>query len=62
MTHPMKLADFEALGLCAAKLEPDRYSFRHNEDRPKDWPFKLFWSHGGITPQIEAELEGYLRA
>jgi hypothetical protein len=60
MTHPMKLADFEALGLCAAKLEPDRYSFRHNKDRPKDWPFKLYWSHGGLTDELQAEFNELL--
>lgn len=48
LSHPMKLADFEALGLTAAKLEGDRYSFRHNHQRPSDWPWKLYWSHGPI--------------
>lgn len=61
MTHPMKLADFEALGLTAATFEPDRYIFRHNRDRPKDWPFKLYWSHGGLTPEIQAELDAALK-
>ena len=60
MTHPMKLADFEALGLCAAKLEPDRYNFRHNKERPKDWPFKLYWSHGGLSAEIQADLDNLL--
>jgi hypothetical protein len=60
MTHPMKLADFEALGLCAAKLEPNRYTFRHNKDRPKNWPFKLYWSHGGLSAEIQAELDALL--
>jgi hypothetical protein len=60
MTHPMKLADFEALGLCAAKLEPNRYIFRHNRDRPKGWPFKLYWSHGGLTGEIKTELDSLL--
>lgn len=60
MTHPMKLADFEALGLCAAKLEPDRYTFRHNRDRPRDWPFELFWSHGGLTDATRTSLNALL--
>jgi hypothetical protein len=60
MTHPMKLADFEALGLCAAKFEPDRYNFRHNTDRPKNWPFRLYWSHGGISPLDQAHWEALL--
>jgi hypothetical protein len=60
MTHPMKLADFEALGLCAAKVEPDRYNFRHNRDRPKNWPFKLYWSHGGLTDEIKGDLDSLL--
>ena len=61
MTHPMKLADFEALGLTAAQLEPrDRYRFRHSSNRPKDWPFKLYWSHGGLTPEVRAELDAIL--
>jgi hypothetical protein len=60
MTHPMKLADFEALGLTAAAFESDCYIFRHNKDRPKDWPWKLYWSHGGLTPEIRAELDALL--
>jgi hypothetical protein len=60
LAHPIKLADFEALGLVAAKLEPERYLFRHNSDRPKDWPWRLYWSHGGLTPEIKAELDSKL--
>ena len=56
MTHPMKLADFEALGLCAAKLEPNRYHFRQNNARPLDWPFQLYWSHGDWSPEVERHL------
>jgi hypothetical protein len=60
LSHPMKLADFEALGLCAARFEPHRYSFRPNNARPLDWPFKLYWSHGGLETAIQYELDGFL--
>lgn len=61
LNHPMKLADFEALGLTAAQIEPhDRYLLRHSSNRPKDWPFKLYWSHGGLTKEIQAELDAIL--
>ena len=56
LNHPHKWADYEGLGLTAAQLEPDRYLFRHNRDRPRDWPWKLYWSHGGLTPEIEKVL------
>jgi hypothetical protein len=60
LNHPMKLADFEALGLTAAKLEPERYTFRPNASRPLSWPFKLYWSHGGLTPEVAKFLDSKL--
>src|SRR5262249_15757147 len=54
--HPIKFADFESLSLCAAKLEPGTYEVRHHDERPKDWPWRLYWSHGGLNAGIEAEL------
>jgi hypothetical protein len=58
LVHPMIYADYEALGLYAAKFQPDRYEVR---PRPsgKDWPFSLYWSH---TPfdTVRAELDQLL--
>ena len=56
-THPMTFCDFEALSLCGAKLEADRYEVRHDDNRSASWPFKQFWSHGGLTLAIEKELK-----
>lgn len=56
MAHPMTFADFEALGLYAAKFQPDRYVRRSANERPSSWPFKLYWSHGDWSPEVEAFL------
>ncbi len=59
MTHPMKLADFEALNVCAAKMERERYSLLHFP-RPCVWPWRLYWSHGDWSSTVEEELQGRL--
>jgi hypothetical protein len=60
LTHPMILADFEALGLYAVRFQPDRYFVQLNTERPADWPFRLYWSHGGCTPEIQQFLTSKL--
>lgn len=47
----MTICDYETLGLYAATYEKDRYAIRHV---PKDWPFKVYWSHGEC-PREELE-------
>jgi hypothetical protein len=61
LNHPMRFADYEALGLYAAKFQADRYAVKR---RPlhKDWPWRLFWSHGGLSPALEAEFKDRLSA
>lgn len=61
MTHPHPFADFEALGLCAAKLEPARYRVIHHDQRIKKWPFRLYWSHGDWNQKVLATLEAALK-
>jgi hypothetical protein len=61
LEHPMTFADFEALNLYAAKFQPDRYSLRPLQERPKNWPFRLFWSHGDWTPEVRAFLDAKLK-
>jgi hypothetical protein len=54
LSHPMTICDYETLGLYAAKFEADRYAIRHV---PKEWPFKVYWSHGGCpTTELERLL------
>ena len=61
LEHPMTFADFEALNLYAAKFQADRYSLRPLQKRPKDSPFRLFWSHGDWTPQVRTFLDAKLK-
>jgi hypothetical protein len=60
LNHPMTFADYEALNLYAATFQAERYYVRPNNHRPLDWPFKLYWSHGGLTREIQAELDAAL--
>jgi hypothetical protein len=61
LEHPMTFADFEALNLYAANFQPDRYFVRSQHERSTDWPFRLFWSHGDWTPQVQAFLDAKLK-
>lgn len=66
--HPMRLADFEALGLCAAKLQTGRYEVMHYDKRVwpyhthNDWPFRLYWSHQAFTQELQHEFDERLAA
>jgi hypothetical protein len=60
LSHPVTFADYEALNLYAVKFEPDRYFIRATQDRPADWPWRLYWSHGDWSPQVEAFLTSKL--
>jgi len=60
LSHPMTIADYEALNLYAVKKEPDRYFLRSNASRPLDWPFRLYWSHGDWSPEVEQFLTSKL--
>jgi hypothetical protein len=59
LQHPMRFADYEALGLYAAKCQADRYVVK---ERPKDkqWPWNLYWSHGGLSPTLETLFQSLL--
>ena len=60
LNHPVTFADYECLNLYAAKFEPDRYFLRSNKERPADWPWRLYWSHGQWSPEVEAFLTSKL--
>jgi hypothetical protein len=51
MTHSMTICDYETLGLYAAKFEPDRYAI-FPVSYAKDWPFKVYWSHGQFPSEL----------
>jgi hypothetical protein len=53
LDHRMTLCDYETLGLFAATFEPTRYAVR---PVVKDWPFKVFWSHGEFPQEIDTLL------
>lgn len=58
MDHPMRLCDYETLGLYAASQEASRYVLKPAVG--KDWPFKVYWSHGGCTPELQGQFETLL--
>lgn len=50
-------SEFNLLGVFAENFLSDRYTF---SDAMPDQPCKVYWSHGGLTPEIKAEIEGLL--
>jgi hypothetical protein len=60
LNHPVTFADYEALNLTAIAFEPERYHLRANAERPLNWPFRLYWSHGDWSPKVEQYLTSLL--
>lgn len=60
LNHPVTFADYEALNLYAVKFQADRYFLRANTERPRDWPFMLYWSHGQWSLEVEHFLTSKL--
>jgi hypothetical protein len=60
LSHPVTFADYEALNLYAVKFETERYFLRSNAERPLDWPWRLYWSHGDWSPEVERFLTSKL--
>jgi hypothetical protein len=59
LSHPKTYCDYEALGLYAAKFEPERYHVVHQRN-DEHWPFHVFWSHGDWTQAIRDRLDNLL--
>jgi hypothetical protein len=59
LEHPNTFADYEALGCYAAHCEPEKYVVQHRDIAAArcNWPFKLYWSHGGISQETREFLE-----
>lgn len=67
-----RITEFIALGNYVIEKEPDRYSMVDYGKNPRPSghstiaddgyprPCKQYWSHGGFTPEIEAEVERVL--
>lgn len=58
---PQTSMDWTAMGAWAEKFMHDRFTW-FNVENPAENPYpvdrkKAFWSHGGITEAIRAELE-----
>jgi hypothetical protein len=60
LSHPVTFADYEALNLYGAKFQSERYFVRPNNARPLDWPWRLYWSHGDWSPEVERFLTSKL--
>jgi len=60
LAHPMKFAEHHCLNLYAVRFQPKRYHLRHTKDRPADWPFRLYWSHGDWSAGLKTHIESLL--
>lgn len=56
LTHPKTFCDYEALGVYAAKFEPERYTFQYFP-QGTHWPLRVYWSHGDWTPALQKSLD-----
>jgi hypothetical protein len=58
---PQTFAEFTSLGAYARKFFADKYHWVEIpfQPRPAD-KLKQYWSHGGLTPDVRAEIEGIL--
>lgn len=59
---PQSIMDFTAMGAWAHKFMHDRFTWfdvDNGQPYPKDRK-KAFHSHGGITPEIRSEIEGFI--
>ena len=64
--HLMRLTDsgfseFNFLGAFVEHVEPEKYCAINTIKFLPPCPAKQFWSWGGITPEIQSEIEGYLQ-
>ncbi len=62
-SFPQDRLDFTAMGAFAYKMMPHDFTWFDVENglpHPRD-PKKAFWSHGGLTDEIRAEIEGILK-
>jgi hypothetical protein len=55
--HPMRWSDYEAMNLYASTHEPDRYMLRNQHDRPHPWPWRLYWSRGDWSANLQNEFD-----
>lgn len=51
------LSEFNALGVIAEQYYPHFYNFINTEDQFPETIVKQYWSWGGITPEIQSELD-----
>jgi len=66
LDHLMRLTDsgfseFNFLGAFVEHVEPEKYCAINTIKFLPPCPAKQFWSWGGITPEIQSEIEGYLQ-
>jgi hypothetical protein len=61
-SHPQDRLDFTAMGQVAYEKMRDQFHWINcaTEEYPAD-RMKAYWSHGGISSEIRAEIEGFLK-
>lgn len=61
LAHQHNLSEFNLIGWFAHKFMQDRYRFADTAKEPLPVnPLRQFWSNGGITPAIKAEVNALL--
>jgi len=61
-SHPQDRMDFTAMGQYAYEFMRDKFTWINcaTEEYPAD-RMRSYWSHGGILPEIRAEIESFLQ-
>jgi hypothetical protein len=55
--HQFKWSDYEAMNLYASTHQSDRYFLRSRHSTPFPWPWRLYWSRGDWSDELQAEFE-----
>lgn len=57
-----EFSEYNCLGFFAWLYQPRVFHWHDTSvDGVPDWPWKQYWSYGGITDEIRAEMEGILK-
>lgn len=58
---PNHFSEYNCLGFYASIFHTERFHWHNTAtDGVPSWPFKQYWSWGGLTPEIRNEIEGIL--
>lgn len=55
--HTFRWSDYEAMNLYASAYESERYFLRNRHTQPFPWPWRLYWSRGDWSAELQADFD-----